>query len=59
MTETKYGKYIIDRPKDGLRPPGLTDEELKETGDTRMYKKEISKDDKQKRLADQPERSSK
>jgi hypothetical protein len=30
MTETKYGKYIIDRPKDGLRPPGMTDEELKE-----------------------------
>ncbi len=46
MTETKYGKYIIDRPKDGLRPPGLTDEELKETGDTRVYKKEISKNNK-------------
>jgi mannose-6-phosphate isomerase-like protein (cupin superfamily) len=30
MTETKYGKYIIDRPKDEIRPPGMTDEELEE-----------------------------
>ena len=30
MTETKYGKYIIDKPKDEHRDPGMTDEELKE-----------------------------
>jgi mannose-6-phosphate isomerase-like protein (cupin superfamily) len=27
MDESKYGKYIIDRPKEGMGPPGLTDEE--------------------------------
>ena len=29
MTETKYGKYIVTRPKERPRPPGVTDEELK------------------------------
>lgn len=29
MAGTKYGKHIIDRPKAGMGPPGLTDEEKK------------------------------
>jgi hypothetical protein len=29
MAETKYGKYIIDRPVKKLEPPGMTEEEIK------------------------------
>jgi len=29
MAETKYGKYIVTRPKQMPRPPGITDEEIK------------------------------